>query len=264
MSNANLWTNQAACYEKFFTPILTIFAQDALVLSSSIFLRDGRVLDIACGTGAMTIPLLEKHFKVTATDISKGMIDILKEKVKPNPLNLDNAFECDGNSLNGIKDSSFDIVCSSFGIALFPDRSLAWKSVIRVLTPNGVLLALSWSKDSGNFQFVEYLFNSLHLDNSKNFNKCTTEEGFKEEVTSAGFHSVVVNCIHHELVYESGLSYFNAMYANPFFPSLISKIGIDKAQELCATYFKFDTVEEFLKSPVHMLGKALVCWGIKR
>ncbi len=38
------------------------------------------ILEIACGTGRITIPLLNKGFPVTAVDISSSMLDILKSK----------------------------------------------------------------------------------------------------------------------------------------------------------------------------------------
>ncbi|MDP2907566.1 MAG: class I SAM-dependent methyltransferase [Nanoarchaeota archaeon] len=40
------------------------------------------VLDMTCGTGAQTISLTKRGYKVTASDISKGMLEIAKEKSK--------------------------------------------------------------------------------------------------------------------------------------------------------------------------------------
>jgi SAM-dependent methyltransferase len=40
-----------------------------------------RLLDIACGTGMSTIPMLDRGWTVTGCDISPGMLDIAREKV---------------------------------------------------------------------------------------------------------------------------------------------------------------------------------------
>jgi ubiquinone/menaquinone biosynthesis C-methylase UbiE len=40
------------------------------------------VLDLACGTGAGSIPLAKKGFKVTGMDLSKGMVNYARKKAK--------------------------------------------------------------------------------------------------------------------------------------------------------------------------------------
>ena len=42
----------------------------------------GGILDIACGTGALTIPLVKAGYDVTALDLSSPMIEITQEKLE--------------------------------------------------------------------------------------------------------------------------------------------------------------------------------------
>ncbi len=42
---------------------------------------DGGILDIGCGTGALTIPLTKAGYDVTALDLSSPMVEITKEKL---------------------------------------------------------------------------------------------------------------------------------------------------------------------------------------
>jgi SAM-dependent methyltransferase len=53
------------------------------------FLEDkrGPVIDLACGTGRLAIPLAEKGFEVTGVDIHKGMLGRAAEKAKGLPIN---------------------------------------------------------------------------------------------------------------------------------------------------------------------------------
>jgi len=41
----------------------------------------GEILELGCGTGRISIPLLQSGYKVTAVDNSKKMIDLLKQKL---------------------------------------------------------------------------------------------------------------------------------------------------------------------------------------
>ncbi|MBP2134408.1 hypothetical protein J2128_002374 [Methanomicrobium sp. W14] len=85
-------------------------------LESSGFSPEGKkVLDIGCGPGTLAIPLAKTGAKVTAVDISSGMLEKLKETVKKESLAIDIA-ECswwtaDIDSL-GFRDG-FDLVLAS-------------------------------------------------------------------------------------------------------------------------------------------------------
>jgi len=47
------------------------------------------ILDIACGTGALTIPLVKAGYDVTALDLSAPMIEVTAEKLRIEDLNAD-------------------------------------------------------------------------------------------------------------------------------------------------------------------------------
>lgn len=47
------------------------------------------ILEIACGTGRITIPIAEKGFNITGIDISKGMLDEAERKVKGKDLDIE-------------------------------------------------------------------------------------------------------------------------------------------------------------------------------
>ncbi|MDD3627923.1 MAG: class I SAM-dependent methyltransferase [bacterium] len=47
------------------------------------------ILEIACGTGRITIPIAEKGFEITGLDISEGMLTSAREKIKEMDLKID-------------------------------------------------------------------------------------------------------------------------------------------------------------------------------
>ena len=47
------------------------------------------VIDIACGTGALTVPLVRAGYDVTALDLSAPMIDVTREKLQKANLQAD-------------------------------------------------------------------------------------------------------------------------------------------------------------------------------
>jgi SAM-dependent methyltransferase len=57
----------------------------------SFFLKEahearGKILELACGTGRLSIPLLQAGIKLTCVDYSKEMLDIFREKLEKNHL----------------------------------------------------------------------------------------------------------------------------------------------------------------------------------
>jgi SAM-dependent methyltransferase len=65
--------------------------------------QNGEIVDLACGTGRLTIPLAEQGYKIIGVDINEGMLNRAKEKT--NNLNLPIHWElqdCTELSLNTV------------------------------------------------------------------------------------------------------------------------------------------------------------------
>lgn len=52
-------------------------------LSSELGNRESHILDLGCGTGYFTLPLLDTRHRVTGVDLSKEMLSVLKQKIPP-------------------------------------------------------------------------------------------------------------------------------------------------------------------------------------
>ena len=69
-----------------------------------------KILEVACGTGRITIPIIQSGKKVYALDYSSAMLDILKEKAQLNGYTKDN-LEVFCQDMRNMKfDMKFDII----------------------------------------------------------------------------------------------------------------------------------------------------------
>jgi len=109
-------------------------------------LASAKVLDIACGTGDLSIEMA-KHgaTDIIGCDISDGMLDIGRQKIKrcgyDERIRLVNA-----NCLElPFANNSFGIITCSFGVRNFEKRQECLQEILRVLKPNGQLMILEFA-----------------------------------------------------------------------------------------------------------------------
>lgn len=101
-----------------------------------------QLLDIATGTGDFAI-LAQKILqpeKITAVDISEGMMNVGKEKVAARGLQDTISFEVQDCANLTFADNSFDVATVAFGVRNFEDIDKSFQEVLRVLKPGGVFL----------------------------------------------------------------------------------------------------------------------------
>jgi demethylmenaquinone methyltransferase/2-methoxy-6-polyprenyl-1,4-benzoquinol methylase len=105
------------------------------------------ILDIATGTGDFAILaqkiLQPKH--IFAIDISEGMMNIGKEKVRQKDLEEYISFEKQDCSSLSFPNNSFDAVTVAFGVRNFEDIDKSFQEIFRVLKPGGIFLFLELS-----------------------------------------------------------------------------------------------------------------------
>jgi demethylmenaquinone methyltransferase/2-methoxy-6-polyprenyl-1,4-benzoquinol methylase len=92
------------------------------------------VLDVGAGTGRLTLPLVERGAQVTALDVSKNMLDVLKQKQSKVTTVVGDAEDLP------FPDASFDVVTAAFLIVHLKDPRRFFDEVYRVLKPGGMFL----------------------------------------------------------------------------------------------------------------------------
>ena len=98
-----------------------------------------KVLDVACGTGDVSIALSKKGLDVTGVDISRNMLAIAKVKAP------DITFTYGDASALPFDEGSFDSVTIAFGIRNFDKRPDCIRDILRVLKPGGLLCIVEFS-----------------------------------------------------------------------------------------------------------------------
>ena len=107
-----------------------------------------KILDVATGTGDFAFEAIGilKPEKIIGVDISQGMLDIAKEKIKKR--GLEQVFEVrlgDSEKLL-FEDNSFDAVTVAFGVRNFENLERGLSDMHRVLNEGGKAVILEFSK----------------------------------------------------------------------------------------------------------------------
>lgn len=106
--------------------------------------RPQRIMDVATGTGDFAIlacrELQPEH--LVGTDISEGMMNVGREKVKKAGLSGKISFAREDCTSLSFADNSFDSITVAFGVRNFEDLDKGLSEMCRVLKPGGHLVIL--------------------------------------------------------------------------------------------------------------------------
>jgi len=105
-----------------------------------------RVLDIACGSGNVTIPAARASWgNAVGLDYVPELLERARERAAAERLEIE-LVEGDAEDLP-FDDASFDVVLSSFGVMFAPDQQKAADELLRICRPGGRIGLASWTPD---------------------------------------------------------------------------------------------------------------------
>lgn len=107
-----------------------------------------KILDVATGTGDFafeSINILHPD-KIIGVDISEGMLEVAKKKIKER--NLGHVFSVQLGDSEGLNfdDSTFDAITVAFGVRNYENLEKGLADMLRVLKPAGKIVILEFSK----------------------------------------------------------------------------------------------------------------------
>ncbi|MDY0340101.1 MAG: bifunctional demethylmenaquinone methyltransferase/2-methoxy-6-polyprenyl-1,4-benzoquinol methylase UbiE [Coriobacteriia bacterium] len=110
--------------------------------------RSSEVLDLAAGTGDLTLAFAEQGgpARILCTDLVPEMLEVARAKVAAYEGSTKIEFEVVDAQALPMPDASFDVVTVGFGVRNMPDRAANFREVYRVLRPGGRYVVLEFSR----------------------------------------------------------------------------------------------------------------------
>lgn len=162
------WQQSAKYWARYSPTIRTMFAPltQALIKDAAITERQS-VLDVAGGPGEPSLTIAETvgpMGSVTCTDAVAEMVEAAETEAGKRGLKNIKFRQCAADSLP-FSDEGFDCVICRLGAMFFPDPGLAFREMLRVTKPNGVLAFAVWHRSDLNpFSYTVTNVMSQHVD----------------------------------------------------------------------------------------------------
>lgn len=140
-----------------------------LTIESSGVRHGHRVLDIAGGTGDLTMPFARKvgpEGEVVLADINASMLEVGRDRLLDKGYGSNVSFVQANAECLPFPDNYFNCVSIAFGLRNVTDKDKAIRSMTRVLKPGGRLLILEFSKPTNpivSSLYDKYSFSAIPL-----------------------------------------------------------------------------------------------------
>jgi ubiquinone/menaquinone biosynthesis C-methylase UbiE len=230
------WDKVAAGYDEFVTP--TYFGLGAEALHRAGLRPGMRLLDVAAGSGAVSLSAARLGANVTAVDISPVMIERLKARAREEGLNLE-ARVMDGHALD-LENDAFDIVASEFGVMLFPDLPRGLREMARVTKPGGRVVVVAFGSPT-KIEFFGFFIRAVQaavpgftgppMDPLPLPFQVQDPEKLRREMLNAGLKDVRVEETSKETKYQSGKQSWDwVTNSNPIAGEILGQLNLNKEQ----------------------------------
>jgi ubiquinone/menaquinone biosynthesis C-methylase UbiE len=238
------WDRIAAGYDRTNTLTQMWLGNEGLRRAE---LRPGmRFLDVAAGSGALSIPAARLGAQVVATDLSQVMLDLLEARARKEGLEIETRV-MDGQALD-LDDDSFDVAGSQFGVMLFPDMPKGIREMVRVVKPGGRVLMNVYG-DPHEIDFLGFFvaavqsvrpdFDGPPADPPPLPFQLQDPERLRRELATAGLRDVVVETITESTEFQTGRQLWEwIVWSNPIVEGILEDLGVSGDER--------ETIEEAL------------------
>lgn len=232
------WDSIAPGYDKTNTPTQMWLGNEGLRRAG---LRSGmKFLDVAAGSGALSIPAARIGAEVLAADQSPVMLELLRKRAHKEGLKVETRI-MDGHALE-IDDSSFDIAGSQFGVMLFPDMPKGISEMARVVKSGGHVLMNVY----GDPQKIEFLgffvravqsvrpdFTGPPMDPPPLPFQLQDPDKLGKELAAAGLRNVKIETISEKTEFRSATEMWEWLVSsNPIVEAVLGELNIANAERI--------------------------------
>jgi SAM-dependent methyltransferase len=105
------------------------------------------VLEIGCGTGAVTLPLARvvgENGRIVAVDISEPMLTAARQRIAEGGVHNVTLLSGDAQVM-ALQQAAFDVATSRMGVMFFADPTAAFRNIGSALKPGGRLVFACWA-----------------------------------------------------------------------------------------------------------------------
>jgi SAM-dependent methyltransferase len=258
------WDKAALHYENYWQQQLKP-AQDKLLEMAG--LQPGeKLIDIACGTGLVSLPAAEKVGKsgfVLATDISEGMVKIGTESAKERNYGNIQFERMDAEELN-VPDKEYDVSSCALGLMYVPDPVKALEEMRRVIKPGGRAVAAVWGqRDRCGWAAVFGIVDKrVASEVCPLFFNLGNRDMLKQSFEVAGFSNVIIERLTTSLIYHSDEEACGAAFAGGPVALAYHKFSEQVKNEAHAEYL--DSIKSFRQNEGYAIpGEFVVARGFK-
>lgn len=228
------WDRIASGYDEFVTPSHVVLGNEGV--SRAGVGKGTRFLDVACGSGALSIPAARAGAKVTAIDWSPAMVERLNARAREQHLEIE-ARTMDGTQLE-FADNSFDVAGSQFGVMLFPDLPRGLKEMVRVTKPGGKVLMTVFGSPM-QIEFFGFLVGAMKSvvpefeppsDPPPLPFQVSDPAVFRRRLEEAGLKDIQIDTITEKLEFKSGKHLWDWLLgSNPIVTMITSSLDKDQS-----------------------------------
>jgi len=226
------WDAIAEGYDRYVAPQEVDLANEALRLAG---LGPGeRFLDVAAGSGGLSLPAARLGAEVLATDWSPAMIDRFEARVREERLRKAEGRVMDCHALD-LGDDGFDVTGSQFGVMLVPDQAAALREMVRVTKPGGRVLVIAYGFPH-ELQFLQLVIGALKAvapefpglpdDPAPLEFQVSDPEILRRRLTDAGLTNVHIERTAERPAFASGQDMWDwVFHGNPIPGVLVADLG---------------------------------------
>jgi ubiquinone/menaquinone biosynthesis C-methylase UbiE len=230
------WDAIAPGYDRTNTPTQMWLGNEGLRRAG--LSKGARFLDVAAGSGALSIPAARLGAHVLAVDQSPVMLDLLRSRARQEGLDIE-IKAMDGHALE-LADNTFDMAASQFGVMLFPDMPKGIREMSRVVKPGGRVLMNVYG-DPRKIEFFGFFvaavqsvrpgFTGPPMDPPPLPFQLQDPERLRKELATAGLKDIKVETITETTEFRSGKELWDwIVWSNPIVEAVLGSLNLTGAE----------------------------------
>lgn len=267
MSSPEPWTRVAEGYVTDTQPVFEQYCRKALEHVG--YKGNGRVLDVACGPGTLSLLIHRDADEIHGIDFSPGMLECFNREIARRGIANITTHHMDGQNL-AFGDNEFDWAFSMFGLMFFPDRGRGFREMLRTLKPGGRAAITAWAPVSESTA-MQTMFGAMQAAFPKKPEADSTKvltledpDNFRTEMQRAGFVDVQITAFDGYWRVENVEAFLDSMVRGSapiqVVKSQLSEAAWAEKRAILFAYLK----EKLADLPVTLNSRAWIGTGSKR